>query len=73
MEGCLLFQRFENGKFIDEKDLPKMVNYICGHLNSWSPNQFYFYEQNDLAILAKIVCRWRRENCLFRVQKKEKL
>ena len=35
MDKYLLFEDFENGKYINEKDLPKVINYICGHLISW--------------------------------------
>ena len=35
MDKYLLFEDFENGKYINEKDLPKVSSYICGHLISW--------------------------------------
>ena len=35
MDKYLLFEDFENGKYIKKKDLPKVINYICGHLISW--------------------------------------
>ena len=37
-----LFLAFERGDYINEFDLPKISNYICGHLISLSPNRSYF-------------------------------
>ena len=70
MDEYLLFEDFENGKYINENDLPKVINYICGHLISWSPNRSYFECQYNYATKLKIVCRWRRKRGLGACAKK---
>ena len=38
MDKYRLFLDFEKGMYINKSDLPKVTNYVCGHLISWSPN-----------------------------------
>ena len=64
MSVYLLFKDFEDGKYINEEDLPKIINYSCGHLISWSPNMSYFECQYNYAAKAKAVCRWSRKRGL---------
>ena len=64
MADYLIFEEFEDGKYIHEEDIPKMVNYICGHLISWLPNVSYFECQYNYATKAKIVCTWKRKRSL---------
>ena len=38
MDEYLLFEAFERGEYIQEQDIKKLTNYICGPLISWLPN-----------------------------------
>ena len=38
MGEYLLFLDFQRGEYINEEDLPKITNYICGRLISWPPS-----------------------------------
>ena len=60
MSEYQLFLAFEKGDYINEFDLPKVSNYICGHLISWSPNRKYFECQYNYITKLKIVCRWKK-------------
>ena len=51
-------------EYINEKDLPIITNYICGHLISWSPNRSYFERQYNYVNKLKIVCKWKRKSGL---------
>ena len=64
MAEYLLFEDFEDGKYINEEDQPKKINYICGHFISWSPNRSYFECQYNYTTKTKIVCRWKRKRGL---------
>ena len=64
MAEYLIFEDFEDGKYINEEDQPKIINYICGHFISWSPNRSYLECQYNYVTKAKIVCRWRRKRGL---------
>ena len=61
---------FERGDYINEFDLPKKSNYICGDLISWSPNRSYFECQYNYIAKLKIVCRWKKKRGLPRCSKK---
>ena len=61
MDKYLLYEAFKRGQYINEKDLPKVTNYICGHLISWSPNRSYFECQYNYVTRLKTVCKWRRK------------
>ena len=71
MVDYLIFEEFEDGKYIHKEDIPKMVNYICGRLISLSPNRSYFECQYNYAKKAKIVCTWKRTCGLTPCVKKE--
>ena len=70
MDEYLLFEAFERGEYINEKDLSKVTNYICGHLISWSPNRSYFECQYNYVTKLMIVCKWRRKRGLSPCAKK---
>ena len=42
MDEFFSLKAFERGDYINEEDVPNVIKYICGHLNSWSPNCSYF-------------------------------
>ena len=42
-------------------DLNEIQNYICGNLNSWSPNRCYWYEQFNICAKLYDVCKWREK------------
>ena len=70
MDEYLLFETFKRGEYINEKDLPKITNYICGHLISWSPNCSYFEHQYNYVNKLKIACKWKRKRWLPACSKK---
>ena len=41
MDKYRLFLDFEKGMYINKSDLPKVTNYVRGHMISWSPNRSY--------------------------------
>ena len=55
-----LYQALENYEYVHEDDLNEIQNYICGNLNSWSPNQSYWYEQYNVCIKLYHVYKWRK-------------
>ena len=57
MDECQLFLNFERSDYINESDLPKVTNYVCDHLISWSPNRGYFECQYNYLTKLKVVCR----------------
>ena len=71
MDEYLLFEAFEKGEYINEKDLPKLTIHICDHLISWSPNRSYFECQYNDVTKLKTVCQWRRKRGLSACAKKE--
>ena len=64
MDEYQLFLNFERGDYINESDLPKVTNYVCGQLMSWSPNRSYFECQYNYLTKLKAVCRWKRKRGL---------
>ena len=42
-------------------DLNEIQNYICGNLNSWSPNRSYWYKQYNICTKLYDVCKWREK------------
>ena len=53
MDKYFIFEQFENGNYIGEEDLPKMI--------SWSPDRAYFECQYNYGTKAKIVCTWKQK------------
>ena len=64
MSEYQLFLAFERGDYISLEDLPRITNYICGHLISWSPNHGYFEIQYNYISKITIVCHWKQEHGL---------
>ena len=64
MSDYQLFLAFERGDYINLEDLPKITNYICGHLISWSPNQSHFEIQYNYVSKLTIVCHWKQKRGL---------
>ena len=72
MDEYLLYEAFERGQYINEKDLPKVTNYICGNLISWSPNRSYFECQYNYVTKLKIVCKGSKNvDCLLALKKEK--
>ena len=68
--GFRIFEDFEDEKYVHLDDLPHMVNYICGNLNSdYCPNCKYWYSQYPYSSKAYIVCRLRQSKGLSPVAK----
>ena len=55
---------FERGEYINLEDLPKITNYICCHVISWSPNRSYFESQYNYMSKLSIVCHWKQKRSL---------
>lgn len=63
--GPTIFIRFKNGEYVNFDELKYMVDYICGNLNSWTPNYKYWYNQYPYSSKAFIVCEWRKKRGLL--------
>ena len=46
MQGWQIFkEKFEKEKYIHEDEMPELVDYICGNLNSdWCPNRGFLLQ-----------------------------
>ena len=55
------YKAFENYEYVYKDDLNEIQNYICGNLNSWSPNRCYWYEQFNICTKLYDVCKWREK------------
>ena len=64
MSEYQVFFAFERGDHINLEDLPKITDYICGHLISWSPNRNYFEIQYNYINKLTIVCHWKQKRGL---------
>ena len=58
------FKMYEAGEMIHESKFQILSDYFCGHLNSWSPNQAYFYRQYNILNQFYNVAKWREERGL---------
>ena len=65
-----MYESFENVDYICEEDIKLVQNYICGNLNSYSPNWFYYYAQYNYVTKLYDVCRWRSKHGLRDIAKK---
>ena len=72
MDEYLLFEAFENGEYIQEQDIKKAANYICGHLISWSPNQSYLSVSITTQLSYNLFVNGSENMGLLLVPKKEK-
>ena len=61
MSEYQLFLAFEGGDYKNLEDLPRVTNYICRHLISWSPNRSYFEIQYNYISKLPIVCHWKQK------------
>ena len=65
MSGFKEFQDYANFVTMSEEELKLVVNYICGHLNSYSSSYQYWYDMYCYCSKSFIVLRWRRKNGLI--------
>ena len=65
-----LHESFQNGEYIEEKDIKKLLNCIAGNLISWSPNRSYWYTQYKYATKLYHVCRWRKKRSFYPIAQK---
>ena len=70
--GRTIFIRFKNGEYVNFDELKYMVDYICGNLNSWTPNDKYWYNQYPYSSKAFIVCEWRKKGDFYQQQNGER-
>ena len=66
MSDYQLFLAFERGDYINLEDLPKITNYICGHLISCFPNERYFVIQYNYIGKLTIVCNWKMKQSVLK-------
>ena len=65
MMGFQLLELFENGAYIYEDQLPKLVDHICHNLNSdYSPNYRYYGKCYNYCNKLYIVINWKKERGL---------
>ena len=64
MLGCQINDMFDEGKYINEFYVDELVNYICGNLNSWTPNRWYWERQYNYCNKLRITIRWRKSRGL---------
>ena len=69
MQGYEIHERFIPNRYIHQKQLPKLFNYVCGNLNNFSPNYHYWQEQFELVKQLSIVLNWKKRNSLSIVGK----
>ena len=70
MRELSLHESFQNGEYIEEKDIKKVLNYITGNLISCSPNRSYWHTQYNYATKVYHVCRWRKKRGFRPIAKK---
>ena len=63
-------ESFQNGKYIEEKDMKKVLNYIASNLISWSPIRSYWYMQYNYATKLYHVWQWRKKRGFCPIAKK---
>ena len=71
--GAIAHNKFKNGEYLDFIELKCMVDYICGNLNSWTPNYKYWYNQYSYSSKAFVVIEWRKKGDLNQWQNGERL
>ena len=64
MQGWQIFkEKFEKDKYIHEDEMPELVDYICGNLNSdWCPNRGFYYRSYNHTNKLYIVINCRKSN-----------
>ena len=73
MSELSLHESFQNGKYIEEKDIKKVLNYIADNLILWSRNRSYWYTIYNYAKKLYHVCWWRKKRGFRLSPKKEKI
>ena len=67
--GFKIFEQFESGKYVRLEDLNFMTDHICGNLNSWTPNDRFWYNMYSYSSKAYIFYQWRQSKGLSPVAK----
>ena len=70
MSKLSLYKAFENYEYVHKDDLNEIQMYICGNLNSWSPNRSCWYEQYNICTKLCDICTCRKEKCFQLIGKK---
>ena len=70
MDEYTLYKAYEEGHYIHEIGLCKVVNYISGQLISWSPNRSFSEDEFNEVLKLFIVCKWKRKRSLPLLTKK---
>ena len=71
--GFRIFEDFEDEKYVHLDDLPHMVNYICGNLNSdYCPNCKYWYSQYSYSSKRILFGGWDSRKASHPLQNGEK-
>ena len=52
-----MYEPFQNGEYIEERNISLVTNYISGNLICWSTNHSYYYTQYKYATKFYHVCR----------------
>ena len=60
MAGYRLFNWYEQGCMIEDREVEKLINYLAGQLVAWSPNRAYYQDWYNEANNLQIVIRWRK-------------
>ena len=64
MDAYTLYKSYENGNYIHETGLCKVLNYISGNVVSWLPNRSFCQNEYNAVLHLYIVCKWKREHGL---------
>ena len=59
--GARAHNKFKNEEYLDFNELKYMVDFICGNLNSWTPNYKYWYNQYCYSSKAFIVLKKKKK------------
>ena len=70
MNEYSLYEAFDKGHYIHYEYLPKVQNYICDNLISWSPNRSFWEAKYNYATKLQIVCNWKKKHGLPTMAKK---
>ena len=62
MMGFEIHEKIERGEYIEIYD--ELINYICGNLNSWTPNRSYWKRQYNYTTKLIFVINWRKSKGL---------
>ena len=68
-----MYESFENGEYIEEKNISLVANYISGNLIFWSLNRSYWYTQNKIMLQNYMFVGGEKKEDFVLLQKKEKM